>query len=312
MRVLVWHVRGSWTNSFVQGEHTYLIPVLPDRGPDGRGRAETYDWPRNAVEITPVELRTSDVDVVVLQRPHELRLAQRWLGRTVPAIYVEHDTPNGDVPNTRHPMADRDGLVIAHVTHFNDLFWDCGGTPRTVIEHGIADPGARYTGELARAAAVINEPKRRRRGAGTDLLPQFANATPIDLFGRESRAVPKMAGVAPQGDPGQARLHEQMARRRAYLHPFRWTSLGFTLIEAMMLGMPVVALATTEAIEAVPPEAGFLSTRVGFLSEALSWLLGDAAAAGALGARARAAALSRYSLKRFIDDWDQLLKEVRG
>ena len=52
-----------------------------------------------------------------------------------------------------------------------------------------------------------------------------------------------------------------MARRRVYLHPVRWTSLGLSLIEAMHLGMPVVALDTTEAAEAVPPEAGVVSNR---------------------------------------------------
>lgn len=310
MRILVWHVNSSWTTSFIQGGHTYLLPVLPDRGPDGRGL--TGGRPDNAVEMTPQQLRESDVDIVVLQRPHEFRLAQRWLGRTPPAIYVEHNTPKGEVPITAHPMADRDDLVIAHVTHFNDLFWDCGRTQRTVIEHGIADPGARYTGELARAVAVINEPLPRWRVTGADLLHRFGKAAPIDLFGAGAQSLPAMAGVAPQGDTGQTGLHEEMARRRVYLHPSRWTSLGLTLIEAMMLGMPVVALATTEAIEAVPPDAGFLSTRVDFLSEALSWLLDDPAAAAAAGARARAAALSRYSLARFLDDWEQLLKQVCG
>ena len=41
MRVLLWHVHGSWTTSFVQGPHTYLVPVTADRGPDGLGRART-------------------------------------------------------------------------------------------------------------------------------------------------------------------------------------------------------------------------------------------------------------------------------
>ena len=55
-------------------------------------------------------------------------------------------------------------------------------------------------------------------------------------------------------------MHDEMARRRVYVHPLRWTSLGLSLLEAMHLGMPVVALATTEAHEAVPPEAGVCST----------------------------------------------------
>ena len=53
-------------------------------------------------------------------------------------------------------------------------------------------------------------------------------------------------------------MHAELARRRAYLHLCRWTSLGLSLIEAMAIGMPVVALATTEAVVAVPPDAGAL------------------------------------------------------
>ena len=70
-----------------------------------------------------------------------------------------------------------------------------------------------------------------------------------------------------------------MARRRVYLHPHRWTSLGLSLLEAMHLGMPVVALATTEALEAVPPGAGVVSTRLGVLRAALRDYLHDPDAA---------------------------------
>ncbi|MGW1452503.1 hypothetical protein ACWCO3_30195, partial [Micromonospora sp. NPDC002411] len=112
MNILLWHVHGSWTTSFVHGGHRYLIPTTPDRGPYGLGRARTYPWPDSAVEVTPEDLPGTDVDLVILQRPEEIDRAQEWLrrrpGRDVPAIYVEHNTPKGDVPNTRHPMADRD------------------------------------------------------------------------------------------------------------------------------------------------------------------------------------------------------------
>lgn len=47
MSILIWLVHGSWTTAFVQGPHTHLVPVLPDRGPDGLGRARTWDWPMN-------------------------------------------------------------------------------------------------------------------------------------------------------------------------------------------------------------------------------------------------------------------------
>jgi hypothetical protein len=317
MRILLWHVHGAWTTAFVQGRHEYLIPTLPHRGPDGRGRATTYRWPARAVEVTPEQTADAEVDAVVLQRPEELHgLAEWWLGgrrpgRQVPAVYLEHNAPQGRIAEMRHPAADRDDLVVVHVTHFNQLFWDCGSTPTRVIEHGIVDPGERYAGELPRAAVAINEPARRGRVTGTDLLERLAAQVPIDLFGIGTEAMDRLSGVRALGDrPHDDRLLDEMARRRVYLHPVRWTSLGLSLLEAMHLGMPVVALATTEVVEAVPPAAGVLSTSVDTLAAAASQLVGDPERARVMGRAARTAALARYGLERFLDDWDRLLSEV--
>ncbi len=308
MNILLWHVHGSWTTALVQGQHTYLLPLLPDRGADGRGRARTWDWPGSALELSPQELADAEIDAVLLQRPHEIDLAERWLGRRpgrdLPAVYVEHNAPQGRIAEMRHPLADRDDLVLAHVTHFNDLFWDAGETRTTVIEHGIVDPGYRYTGELPEAAVAINEPQRRWRVTGTDLLPSLNGTVPLRLFGIGAG---EMGGIE---NLPQEQLHTEMARRRAYLHPIRWTSLGLSLIEAMQLGMPVVALATTEAVEAVPPAAGTISTRVDVLSASLRGLIEDPARARAAGFAAREAALERYGLERFLADWDRLLEQV--
>jgi hypothetical protein len=303
MRILLWHVHGAWTTAFVQGDHEYVVPVLPDRGPDGRGRAQTYAWPDSVRELPPEALREEPFDVVLYQRPHELELAARWLGpRTVPAVYVEHNAPQGRIAEMRHPLADREALTLVHVTHFNALFWDAGATPVRVIEHGIVDPGALYTGEVPRAAVVINEARRRGRVTGTDLLARFA---PVDLFGMDA---PALGGL----DLPQRELHAELARRRVYLHPIRWTSLGLSLLEAMHLGMPVVALGTTEAWEAVPRDAGVVSTRLDVLADAVRQLLADPDRAREIGARAREAALARYGLDRFLADWDALLWSLVG
>jgi Glycosyl transferases group 1 len=308
MRIFLWHVHGSYTNSFVQGGHDYLLPVLPERGPDGRGRSQTFDWPESAVEVTPEHAAATEVDVVILQRPEELELAEEWLGRRpgrdVPAVYLEHSLPQGRIGEMRHPAADRSDLVLVHVTHFNALFWDGGTTPTRVIEHGIVDPGYRYTGELARATVVINEPVRRGRVTGTDLLPSLNGRVPIDLFGIGTDELGGLGDVAPP------RLWDEMARRRVYVHPIRWTSLGFALLEAMHLGMPVVALATTEVVEAVPPEAGVVSTQVDALADGIRRLTDDPREARQRGHAGRRAALARYGLDRFLADWDMLLTEV--
>jgi hypothetical protein len=309
MNVFLWHVHGSWTTAFVQGSHRYFVPVLADRGPDGRGRAQTWEWPASVIELTPEQARTLDIDVLILQRPIELeQLAEQWLGRRpgrdLPTIYLEHTTPEGAINGMRHPAADRHDLTLVHVTHFNDLFWDAGSTPTRVIEHGIVDPGYRYTGELPRAVAVINEARRRGRITGTDLLPELGKDVPIDLFGMDA------AALGGREDLPQGQLHSEIARRRVYLHPVRWTSLGLSLIEAMQLGMPVVALDTTEVREAVPAEAGVVSNRRGVLLEGLRRLTTDVEMARAMGLAARRAALERYGLTRFLRDWDAVLTEV--
>jgi glycosyltransferase involved in cell wall biosynthesis len=326
MRVLLWHVHGSWTTSFVQGGHDYLLPVTPDRCPDGLGRARTWDWPGSVVEVPVAEMRDCEPDVVVLQRPHEAVLVEQWTGRRpgvdLPAVYLEHNTPlhgHPDVPDTRHPMADQDGVPVVHVTGFNDLFWDCGEAPTRVIDHGVVDPGPRWTGELPHAAVVVNDPVRRGRSVGADLLEPLAHEVPVDVFGMRVEALPgllassgwpRTAGLVAHEDLPQDRMHRELARRAVYVHTARWTSLGLSLVEAMHLGMPVVALATTEAVVAVPPEAGILTTRRDELAAAVRHFVSDPAAAAAAGAAARRHALEHYALAPFLAAWDDVLGEV--
>jgi glycosyltransferase involved in cell wall biosynthesis len=73
--------------------------------------------------------------------------------------------------------------------------------------------------------------------------------------------------------------------------------------------MPVVALATTEVTEAVPEAAGCVSTDVETLAAAMRGLVCDPDEARERGRAAREAALARYSLERFLADWDAVVAE---
>lgn len=319
MRLLLWHMHGSWTTSFVQGRHEYVLPVTPGRDADGRGRAATWDWPASVVEREPAALAQERFDAVVLQRPHEAELVERWAGVRpgvdVPAVYVEHDTPRGTAVDTRHPVADRGDIPIVHVTHFNRLMWDNGVAPAHVIEHGVPDPGERYTGDRERLAVVVNHPVRRGRLVGCDLIARLAvgGEVGLEVYGMGMRelaeAVPALAGHV-HDDLPQHRLHEAIGENRAYLHPFRWTSLGLALIEAMLLGMPVLALATTEAPRAVPASAGLVSSDLRELADRARRWMADPVEAREVGAEARRHALGAFGLDRFLREWDELLEEA--
>jgi glycosyltransferase involved in cell wall biosynthesis len=122
--------------------------------------------------------------------------------------------------------------------------------------------------------------------------------------------LPATAGLTTFEDLPQAAMHEELARRRVYVHTSRWTSLGLSLIEAMQLGMPVVAVGATEAPFAVPDDASVVTTSRAALVEAARRYVADPALAAEHGARARQHALERFGLKRFLDDWDSLLDRV--
>ena len=317
MKVLMWHVHGSWATAFVNGLHDVVVPVLPDRGPDGCGRPTTYSWPESVREVPPALLADEEFDVVILQRPHEADLLHQWTGRRagidLPAVYVEHNTPKPDATGTEHPLAGQNRIPIVHVTHFNAVMWDNGVAPVHVIEHGIPDPGERYSGMLPRVGCVINEPMRRGRVTGTDLIKRFAESGPVDVFGIDSEALTTSSlrhEVIGHGDVPHAAMHDMLAHRRVYAHTCRWTSLGLSLLEAMCMGMPVVTLSVTEAPEALAGSAAVVSNDLQRLQIAVRDYLHDPYLAVAHGRANRAHVLARHALPRFHAEWDQLLKEV--
>src|SRR5699024_8438129 len=132
----------------------------------------------NIHEVSPQDLADVDIDVVVLQRTEELALAEGILGLVpgseIPAVFVEHNTPKLVPVTESHPMRCQRNIPVVHVTHFNRLAWDCGDATTWVIEHGVPDPGDQYVGDRESFGVVINEPVRRNRIVGTDLLPAFA------------------------------------------------------------------------------------------------------------------------------------------
>ena len=114
MKILIWHVHGSWTTAFVQGRHEYLLPVTPRRDADGLGRARTWDWPASAREVTPEQLREEGVDAVVLQRVRDLELVREWLDRE-----PGRDLPAGDdgrlaVRRPLAPVEHEAGYLVLH------------------------------------------------------------------------------------------------------------------------------------------------------------------------------------------------------
>lgn len=302
LRILTWHVHGNYLYYLSQVPHTFLLPVDKARSPGYSGRAGTLPWGANVEEVDVDALATTPFDCVLFQSARAWHEDQyRFLSeaqRRLPRIYLEHDPPQQHPTNTVHPVDDPATLLV-HVTPFNALMWDNRSTPVRVIEHGVMVPReARYSGEIKRGIAIVNHLARRGRRLGADVFETARREVPLDLVGMGAE---ESGGI---GEIPNLELPAFVARYRFYFHPIRWTSLGLAAIEAMMVGLPVVGLATTELASVVRNgQSGYIDTDPQRLIEAMRHLLDTPEEAAALGAEARRVALERFNIDRFVADW---------
>ncbi len=308
MRVLTWHVHGSYLYYLASVPVTWVLPVRPDRGEGYGGRTPSFAWPDNVVEVPAEEVREAELDLVVTQsRANWQRDRHELLGDRVdelPRLHLEHDPPPAWPNDALHPVQD-EAATLVHVTPFNELMWDSGTTPTRVVDHGVVVPDLPWTGERAAAVTVVNNLYRRGRRLGPDVFDRVAREVPVDLAGMNGAAYGRWLG-----DLALPELHRRLPEYRCLFNPIRYTSLGLAVCEAMALGLPVVGLATTEMATAVRSGVnGYVETRPDRLAGHVRRLLADPDEAAELSAGARTLARERFGIERFVRDWLAVLSE---
>lgn len=310
LNILIWHIHGSYLNALARVDHNWYVPTKPGKPEGYGGRGHTFDLTDNVIEVPAERVRDLELDLIVYQTPRNLfhdhfdiLSTQQQL---LPKIYLEHNTPKPDAVHTRHPAIDADGgrcgapPLLVHVTHFNRLMWDNGDLRTIVIEHSVAiDPALRYRGSMERGITVANGIEKRPRIAGYDIFMDVREKVPLDAVGMGTE---QYGGF---GDVPYRDLHRLVGEYRFLFSPIRYTSLPLAVVEAMTLGMPVVALATTEVPSVIQDgETGFVSCDVGRLIDDMHLLLRDSAQAHRIGENARRTALERFGLDRFTREWN--------
>lgn len=311
LRILIWHIHGSYLNALGRIDHDWFLPVKPEKSEGYYGRGETFDMPPNVCNVPAERVRDLNLDLVVFQTPRNYTTdAEEMLSagqRRLPRIYLEHNTPKPDAVNQRHIVEDRDVLLV-HVTRFNRLMWDNGPVETMVIEHAVGiDPSIRYSGEIEGGIMVANGVQRRPRIAGYDLFLAMREQAPLDAVGMRTE---EFGGL---GDIPYRDLHRRVARYRFLFSPMRYTSLPLAVIEAMTIGMPVVALATTELPSVIQHgENGFVTCDPAEMLDCMRLLLSNPDVARRIGDNARRTASERFSMGRFAAGWNDAFSRVTG
>lgn len=308
LRIFTWHIHGSYLYYLTQANHDFYIPLKPGQ-PGYGGRAGRFAWGDNVHEVPAEAVKQLQFDCILFQSPRNyledqyeiLSPAQQQL----PRIYLEHDPPREHPTDTRHLVTDANVLLV-HVTPFNQLMWDAGTVPTEVIEHGVIVPdGIRYSGELNRGIVVVNNLRSRGRRLGADLFQLVRDRLPLDLVGMDAES---LGGL---GEVPLPQLAAFQSHYRFFFNPIRYTSLGLAVCEAMMIGMPIVGLATTEMAMVIENGvSGYVDTNPVRLVEVMTHLLQHPADAKRWGEGAYRVAQERFHIRRFVQDWEAAFARV--
>ncbi len=311
LKIFTWHVHGNYLYYLSQAPHDFYLPYKPDRAGDYIGRLPGFPWLDNVKEVPAEEVRNLDLDCILFQRRSQYFVDQYEIltesQRKLPAIYLEHNPPDEHPTNTRH-CVDDPNILLVHVTPYNNVMWDSGCTPTKIVEHGVLIPeDSIYRGDRERGIVVINNLKKRGRRLGADIFQQVREKVPLDLVGM---AAEEMNGI---GEIDHDVLPNFQSYYRFFFSPIRYCSLGLALCEAMMIGMPIIGLATTEMVTVVENGvSGYIDTRVDILIDRMRELLKDPHHARYLGESARHYAMERFHIQRFIRDWNDAFSLVTG
>lgn len=300
LRILTWHVHGNYLYALSHVPHDFVVPGLPGRVPHYGALGDRIPWGTGLTQVSADALRDMQFDCVLYQSRQNLEDARLLLSeeqRALPSAYLEHDPPMPHPTDTRHVFSHDKGMIV-HVTPYNAVMWDCGDMPSRVVEHGVPAPTVSYDGSFGKGIAVVNHLGRRGRRIGVDVFEHVRARTPLDLIGMESE---KLGGL---GEVPNMEVAAFMARYRYFFSPIRYASLGLSLIEAMLCGVPVVGFGGTELPVLVRNgENGYVDNRLDRLVDVGRQLLAEPELARAWGAAGREMALQRFGMDRFVSDW---------
>jgi glycosyltransferase involved in cell wall biosynthesis len=302
LAIFTWHIHGSYLYYLSQGNYKIYIPVTEEKEEGYYGKGNTFPFGDNVIEVPAKEVRNISFDCILYQTNKNWLVDQYEIlseqQRKLPRIYLEHDPPSHHPTDTKHIVNDPE-VIMVHVSHFNKLMWNNNSSKIVkVIDHGVISPPVNYSGEFEKGIVVVNHLHQRGRKLGADIFSEVSKHIPLDLIGMGTR---EYGGL---GEVLHPQLPEFISHYRFFFNPIRYTSLGLAVIEAMMTGIPVVALATTEYVTMIKNyETGFINTDIDFLIHKMQLLLINKPWAAELGARGKSYAEERFNINRFTEEW---------
>lgn len=198
--------------------------------------------------------------------------------------------------------------------------------PGDVVGTGIERPAAIPGGEVARGLGlpgdyVLYVGRIEREKGCAVLLEHFERyqretgaALPLALLGRSAMEVPESAHVRLLGVLPEAEKLAVLAGARVLLMPSRYESLSMVVLEAWMMGRPVLVNGDCEVLrgQVLRSGGGLYYQEYDEFAAALDLLLSKPALAETLGRQGRAYFESHYAWDVIMAKYERLLARVAG
>ena len=296
-KIFTWPVYPQYLQELAQGDFEIYIP----EGQNQTLRQQFINC-KNIIEVSADAVKNLPLNCIIFQDEHSYLARQHTLfsdqQREIAKVYVEHQPPKQHPTNAKHVVDDL--LVrLVHVNHYNALMWDNNQTPVTVIENGVKETDASFTGKKPCGVVVFDENSTYSRVTGLDIFEQIKEALPLEVM------------RIGQDNVTYQNLPEKLSSYRFLFCPDRYASPGFPVKQAMMIGIPVVGLATTNLPTIISNEvSGFVHSDLQYLIQKMQQLIENLPLAVQLGANARLDALKNFTTNRFLADWTQVIDEA--
>lgn len=224
----------------------------------------------------------------------------------IPLIQYEHTQPYKDWPESYIlNLKQLRGNYNVFISEYSRDKWLWGPDEGLVIRHGLDSdlfcPG--LGDKTNHLLSVCNDWVNRTLPCGFDTWQEVSKGFPVKVVG----ATPGFSEPA----KSTSELVEFYQKSRVFLNTSRFSPIPMSLMEAASCECAIVTTHNPMIAELIENgKNGFISNCTKQLREYCQLLLNDEALALELGRNARKTILEKFSLKKFVDDWNDLFQRA--
>lgn len=283
----------------------YMLKLPDNKGVKTGWNTTFAPIPKNHILVENIP---EDVvfDVVLIQ--HKFGQYQHLkpisINHRIPSIVLEHTTPTWNDNNYTLQLKQMRGDVNLFISDWSRKQWLWTEDEADIIHHGVDtefwSPDNRE--RKKEILTVCNDFINRDLPCGYNIWRRITDKLPVKVVG-DTPGLSKAAG------PNE--LRNSYREAAVYINPAPLSPIPTSLLEAMSAGCAPVSLAACMVPEIIKHGYnGFISNNEGELRGYCQQLLQDDKLRDSMGAAARQTIIEKFSLDKFVDNWNNILKET--